>query len=379
MKISYITRSIASNQDSYSGTDYFIGKNLKEHGFEVEFIDNLPTYPKIFCKLIQYFSKILFKKNVVCDYNPFVCKVIALYIQKRISNDSDVVLSTNSILLAYVKTNKKKVFWTDATFAGLLNFYPDFSNLIKFSENNGQIVESRALNNVDLAIYSSDWAANSAFNNYIFDFKKVRMIPYGCNIDKRRQVPNIDNINNKQFEVCKLLFVGKEWERKGGEYVLKVVNSLQKMNVKTELSILGCKPIFDKNNRPSNINELGFISKNTLEGQELINLHYSEAHFLIILPNAECAAMVFAEANSFCLPVISTNVGGISTVVKDEINGKLFELNTEPDLIASYIKNVFHNKVKYKKLAISAKNYFNSNLNWDYAVQKLKDNLSNEI
>lgn len=379
MKISYITRSNYNNTDSYSGTDFFIGKSLMENDFEVEFIDNLPTYPKIFCKIMQYLSKVIFKKNVVCDYNPFVCKVLAYHIEKRISKDSDIILSTNSILLSYVKTKKKKVFWTDATFAGLLNFYPDFSNLIEFSVNNGQIVESRALKNVDLAIYSSDWAVMTAKSNYKFDYNKVRMIPYGCNIDKKQQGLNIDYIYDKQFDICRLLFVGKEWERKGGESVLNVVNSLQKMKVKTELTILGCKPIFDDNIRPSYIKELGFISKNNMEGQNSINQHYREAHFLIILPNAECAAMVFAEANSFCLPVISTNVGGISTVVKDEINGKLFELNTEPDIIAKYIKNIFHNKEMYQKLAISANNYYKTHLNWDCAVQKLKNTLTNEI
>ncbi len=378
MKIAYITRSKYSNKDSYSGTDFFIGKHLRLAGFDVEYIDQIPTYPKFFCKIFGYINKLIYKKDFICDYNVFVCKFIAFIITRKISKDTDVILATNSILLSYIKTTKTKVFWTDATFAGLVNFYPDFSNLSNFSLLNGNKVENKALNNVDIAVYSSDWAAETAIKNYNFDTKKIRVIPYGCNLDISSLESRCQLNINKQFKVCKLLFVGKEWDRKGGEKVIEVAKALLKLGVPVELRTLGTKPLYDDTSRPFFIKEKGFISKNIENGQDLIDDLYKQAHFLIILPKAECAAMVFAEANSFGLPVISSNVGGISTVVKNNINGKLFELSTSPIIIAQNIKYLFENKQEYYKLSKSSYKYFLSNLNWDVAVSNLKKVITNE-
>ena len=64
----------------------------------------------------------------------------------------------------------------------MLNFYPEFSNLCNETIRNGNGMEQAALSNCELAIYSSEWAAASAINNYQVDREKIKVVPYGANL-----------------------------------------------------------------------------------------------------------------------------------------------------------------------------------------------------
>lgn len=58
--------------------------------------------------------------------------------------------------------------------------------------------------------------------------------------------------------------------------------------------------------------------------------------------------MVFAEANSFGLPSLASNVGGISSVVR---NGQLFSLKQGAENYANYVKLLMFSKKQYQNLA----------------------------
>ncbi len=60
----------------------------------------------------------------------------------------------------------------------------------------------------------------------------------------------------------------------------------------------------------------------------------------INLSETEGLPVSFMEAGSFGIPVIATNVGGVSEIIKDGINGLVVEANTPPNKIADKIKAV---------------------------------------
>jgi glycosyltransferase involved in cell wall biosynthesis len=87
---------------------------------------------------------------------------------------------------------------------------------------------------------------------------------------------------------------------------------------------------------------------------------------------AECYGIVFCEANSFGIPCLSTDVGGIPTIIKDEQNGKLFSKDATVAEYCRYILNLFSNYSRYKDLAQSSFHEYQSRLNWSVAVQTVK-------
>jgi glycosyltransferase involved in cell wall biosynthesis len=196
-------------------------------------------------------------------------------------------------------------------------------------------------------------------------------VPFGANISSGRDINKINRIiDQKDFDICKLLFVGVDWHRKGGDKALAITKLLNERGLRTELHIVGCDPPSEP---PPFVKNHGFISKTTEEGQKYLDQLFSEAHFLILPSRAECCAVVLAEASSFGLPSLATNVGGIPTAIFDGKNGWTFELNDTPEKYCSYIEKFMSARDDYKELALSSFQEYLERLNWHSAGAKVYD------
>jgi len=99
----------------------------------------------------------------------------------------------------------------------------------------------------------------------------------------------------------------------------------------------------------------------------------------LILPSrAEGYGNVLPEANSYGVPCLVTNTGGISTVIKDGLDGQLFSVDADISEYCRFILDLFSDPSKYKELALSSFNEFETRLNWAVAGEALK-NLLNEF
>lgn len=76
-----------------------------------------------------------------------------------------------------MNTNKPIVFWTDATFAVMQNYYDCFTGLNRRTVRNSHLYEKNVLKRISLAIFSSEWAANSSIKDYGTDPDKVNVLP----------------------------------------------------------------------------------------------------------------------------------------------------------------------------------------------------------
>ncbi|MBE9016483.1 glycosyltransferase family 4 protein [Chroococcidiopsidales cyanobacterium LEGE 13417] len=379
MKISYVTTYDAKDVRNWSGLGYYIAQSLKDRLISIDYIGSLREKYKLLFKAKKLVYKSLFHKMYLRDREPLILKNYAHQIKKQLSTDASIVFSPGTIPIAYLECHQPIVFWTDATFAGMINFYPEFSNLCKETIDNGNTMERLALERCKLAIYTSEWAAKTAIENYGVEPEKVKIVPFGANIQHSDRINDIQTILDlRSRNKCKLLFLGIDWFRKGGDIALEVTKQLNQAGIGTELTIAGCHPPLQEY-LPSYVKVLGFVSKSTQDGQQLINRLLAESHFLILPSRAECYGVVFCEANSFAVPCISTDVGGISTVVKDGLNGKLFSTNTNVADYCSYISDIFSNYSQYRSLALSAFNEYQSRLNWSVAgktVNKLLSEIS---
>src|SRR5690606_32344829 len=108
---------------------------------------------------------------------------------------------------------------------------------------------------------------------------------------------------------------------------------LNKSGIKAKLIIAGCS-IPDHLDQRHIVN-IGFLDKRKQDQEAKLIDYYKRSHFLILPSKADCTPVVFSEANSFALPVITSKTGGIETIVNPENNnGVAFELDD------GYVNNV---------------------------------------
>jgi glycosyltransferase involved in cell wall biosynthesis len=376
MKIIFVTTYDAQDIRNWSGIPYYLGKGFLNAGFEVEFISNLQSLPDQYLRFRirnLIYNRLLKGRlgRYSSFYEPKNLKFIAGQITERINKiEGGIIFSPGTIPIAYLNTPKPITFWTDATFAVMQNYYEDFKTLSKRTAENCHLYEKNAIKKSSLAIYSSEWAAKSAIEDYGADPSKVKILPFGSNIDCKRTVNDIVQSNNKKSKsICKLLFIGQDWHRKGADTAVNVAKYLNENYIKTELTIVGCTPP-ESRIIPDCVQVLGFIDKSNAEGEALINTLYSENHFFILPTIAECTPVVFSEANSFGLPVITTNTGGISSIIKNGVNGRMFGKEINILSCAQYIAEIFKNYDHYEKFSISSFNEYQTALNWQVSINK---------
>lgn len=376
MKIAFVTLDNAEDINSWSGTFYYMSKSLINAGIEIEYISGLKSLPEssFIFRLRKFIYGRLFKGrfgSYECFYEPANLKYIASQVEKKLENkDVDLIFSPGAIPIAFLKTDKPVALWTDATFAVMKDYYECFTGLTRRTIRHSHYYEQNVVQRLDLAIFSSEWAANSAVNDYGADRDKVKVIPYGANIECDRAARDITDLNTKKSrEVCKLLFIGKEWKRKGGQTAVDIAIELNKNGIATELTVVGCTPP-EADSLPEFVHVLGFVSKSKGDGERLITKLYSESHFFILPTIAECTPIVFSEANSFGLPVITTNTGGIGSIITDDVNGRMFGSQINVSECAAYIGGIFKNFDQYEEYSLSSFNEYLLRLNWNTSIEK---------
>jgi glycosyltransferase involved in cell wall biosynthesis len=372
MKIAYVTTYNAADVHQWSGLGYNMAKSLTDADCELEYIGNLNETFSLLLDAKTRFYRQLCSKRYLRDREPCLLKSYAKQVSNALrSSRGEIVFSPGSIPIAYLKTDKPIVFWTDATFAGISGFYPEYSNLCEETIKNGNQMEQEALSRCSYAIYGSEWAAKTAVDNYIVDARKIKVVPFGANINCSRTNSDIEEmVSNRDAQTIKLLFCGVNWHRKGGDVVLEIAKMLFAEGVDVELDVVGCQP---PGPFPDFVKIHGFVSKTTAEGRQLLDSLFSHAHFLINPARAECYGIVYAEASSFGLPSIAIDVGGIPTVVSNGVNGQLFSLADSADKYCSYIKDVMSSRDQYRDLALSSFKEYENRLNWSVAGKTVRD------
>jgi glycosyltransferase involved in cell wall biosynthesis len=378
MKFAFTTTFDSRDVENWSGTPFNMANAFAQQGIEIEHMGNLKRHLPPYFKLKQFWKKISCGQRESPRFNTFVAKHYSEQIAKKLEKTSvDAIIAPLINPIAYLDCKQPIVLWTDALYASLLGFYNGFSSHAATSIQQGNHLTRECLARCKLAIFSSDWAARSALEIYGASKEKIKVVPFGANIQCNHTIDDIRALLKlRSPTTLKLLFIGKHWHRKGGDIVFNVTKALHAAGQPVELNFVGCYPPSDVE-IPSYIKCHGFISKRTPEGIEKMVRLLHESHFLFVPSRAECYGIVFAEANAFGLPCLTSYVGGIPTVVKDNINGMTFGLDASVDLYCHYIMNLMQHYAEYEKLALSSFHEYETRLNWKTATNAVIELIRN--
>ena len=338
---------------------------FKNNFEDINIIDNTLTPLNELTKINAFFYKKIFGKNYQRLRQKWLYKNTARKTDKILNRiASDLIFAPGSLDIAYLQSDIPKIIWTDATFNNLVNYYPQYCNLPDSNIKNGNILEKKGLENANHIIFTSDWAKDDAINTYGIDKNKISVIPFGALPIKEFTKIEIDKVL-KQRNLAKpqLLFIGVDWERKGGNIILETLRILKSRNIFPELHIIGVNPIIPPDLH-ENIVLHGFLNRKIADDNLKINEIMLNSILYFMPSQAEALGLVFIEANSALLPVIAKNTGGVSSIVKNGINGYLIEDNN-PRSYAEAITKAINSREQYLQFCKDAYGYYRENLKSD--------------
>ena len=224
---------------------------------------------------------------------------------------------------------------------------------------------------------ASEWNKNSAAKDYGIDVKNISVVPCGANLDK---IPLASELVMEASGQCRLLFLGVEWDRKGGEIALETFRLLKQKGLNPQLHIIGCVPPHDLTNE-ERITVIPYLDKNKKEDFQQLHKIFLQTDFLLLPTRAECAGVVFSEASAYGIPSISTDTGGVSTYLKNGINGYVLPVVAGADEYSEKIVSLLTDKKGFGDLKHSSRKYYEENLNWDLwgrQFQQIAERLAKE-
>jgi glycosyltransferase involved in cell wall biosynthesis len=165
----------------------------------------------------------------------------------------------------------------------------------------------------------SQWAKEGLAQGYQVPPQKVHVIPPGVNVSQWTRPGKRD----PQPDTIKILFVGGNFERKGGKHLLEAFQALYQrapfqvadQQVKIELHLVTRDQLPDQ----PGVTVYNHMEPNSLALKQL----YFDSHIFCLPTFGDCLPMVLSEAGASGLPLVSTRVAAIPEIVLEGENGFL--------------------------------------------------------
>ncbi|MFM8320871.1 MAG: group 1 glycosyl transferase, partial [Chloroflexota bacterium] len=138
--------------EQWSGTNSYIHRALAQQGIQIVDIGPLGVPWSLPSKARKLVYRLL-GRQFLRDRQPGVARAYAAQVEKTLRQAAvELVFSPGTREIAALSTRLPVAFWTDATFAGMVDVNPDFTRLCAESLRNGHALEQAALERCWLAL-----------------------------------------------------------------------------------------------------------------------------------------------------------------------------------------------------------------------------------
>lgn len=376
LHVAFASLRPASDIRAWSGTIHFMAKALEQQGLELHHVGKL--FPRRLwvnkavnraCRMAGLPGPLPLERSFPMARR--YAQAIGAFARR---GGHDLIFSPSSIPVALLNTSIPKVFYTDATFGDMVESSPIYGSYTTAELREGEELERAALSNCDMAIYSSHWAAESAIVRYGARRDKVKVVPFGSNLDIQPTEEEVKRaVGKRPLDRCDLLLLGVSWTGKGGPFALEVARRLNKAGLPSTLTVVGCTPPPDT--PAALVRVVPFVDKGTPEGQRTLVELILGSHFLLLPSQAECFGIVYTEASSMGVPSLARLIQGVGDAVREGRNGHVFAPDASPDAYVAAIMRLMGDRKAYEQLALSALREHRQHLNWQVAGAALKAHL----
>jgi glycosyltransferase involved in cell wall biosynthesis len=370
VKIAFATIGDARDIRRGSGTPYYLSRELQKQGHLVEYVGSLVVNPPVPTRAFKFISKKM-KRGYRSFRDPFMGRKLGIAVEQKLAGKKVDVLLTNDYCIAgYTKVNFPIVLYTDDTFPYdySQNVHPDLVNLSFMSVHFCQLTLRKGLLGAKKSIFASRFASQQAEKYRPGNYP---VIPYGANIDPPEKISpkKIESICQKG--ALDLLFIGKNWEGKGGAVAVRITNLLNARGFSSRLHVVGV------DTQPGGANDFvtyyGLLNKGNPEDLEKLHQLYAICDVLVVPSKAEGYGLAFVEAAAYGMPSLAYATTGVITAVQSGKSGILFDPKEGEDAFVHQVESWFENPETYESLSRGARAFYEQSANWQAAVARLSD------
>jgi glycosyltransferase involved in cell wall biosynthesis len=358
LRIGFLSAKNYFDRHAFSGTLYSMYESLSKQAQVIHLgRPHVPSRARDVLQKLQNYRAQRRDHNAAPD--PILAKFARVAEKQLAGTQVDAVFAPVASAELRLVTPKEPVLYaSDATFKVLRETYEFEMEPQQIAQ--AETAERSAIQIARGIVYSSGWAAQSAIDDYGADKDKIRVIPYGANLD---DIPDKSQIFHKcGRQPWKLVFIGFYWHRKGGDIALKAFDVLRRRGIDAELIIIGAPPPESVDGRTIRI--IPFLDKRRSRDRAALREILLSSHVMLFPTRADCSPIALCEAAAFGIPVVAADVGGIKSIVTPQ-TGRVIHATSAAENYAAAVLDVIGNAHRYREYIRSARQRFDEVLNWD--------------
>jgi len=217
-------------------------------------------------------------------------------------------------------------------------------------------LERSMYQNARLNFTMSAHVSRSLIEDYGCIPPRVKCVYAGANSARA----NIDNMGLAQFAQKNILFVGIDWERKGGPALLQAFGEVRRRHPTATLTIVGCTP---------NVSMPGCHVVGRVQLAEVAKF-YQTASIFCLPTTVEPFGIVFLEAFSHGLPIVATNIGAIPDFVEHGRSGYLVDCN-DPAQLANRLNQLLSDPARCAAFGARGQRLVHDRYTWKATAERL--------
>lgn len=358
MKFVYVCTWDKNKETTFSGTTFFLFEALKN---KVDIQDYNVSLNKVQKLINKIFSIRLVKGRIkfIKLFNSFENYVY----QKKVNKIKDDVKLLQ--IGSYGVSDKCFYTYQDLSIDSLIYFKENKPDLFKYSGFNDvslrnlekiNIRQKNIYDNAKCLFTMSEWLRDNLINYTGINANKVYTVGAGININKNNIVREIKENN-------KILFVGRDFFRKGGDLVFNAFKILKEKYMKNaELYIAGPKE-WPLGETCEDLYFLGDLS------YEKLSYYFNKCDIFCLPSRFEAYGIVFAEALVYGLPCIGRNEFAMKEFIQDSVNGYLINDDDIDELALKMYKLLNNSEIKSNVL--NNQQYYLNKYSWDNVAEKI--------
>lgn len=375
LKIGFASVEDPSSPNAFSGSTFRLIQALRAQGAEIVPLGPLSYQPGLADRL---YGQLLKKagRNYWPDYSAAAYRTYARTLNERLQGQSlDCILARSTPPISAFSSPVPLAVWNDATFVQVLGQYRGFDGLSRFERKSRDKAERHALQAANRVIFTSKWAIDSAVRDYGVAPERTAVIPIGANRDANLSSAQIAELQTaRDFSVCRLLFIGVDWQRKGGDRFLALVKALNARNIPVQGDMVGAWPPAYQV-IPNCVRCHGMLPHSEAASAAVFGDLFRQAHFLILPSRVDCTPVVVAEAFSQGIPVVTSTVGGLPEMVRGGATGFAADFDADSnqavEASAKWIAESFQNPAAWRKCSQAAYETQKAEMSWEAHARHL--------
>lgn len=211
----------------------------------------------------------------------------------------------------------------------------------------------------------SEWLADSFVRDFDVPRSKVHVIGAGINIEKLPQ------ISQRSWSTPRFLLIGKDFERKGGKYLLQAFKTVRKAIRNAELIIVGPTLSIDQ----PGVTCVGYLSKSTPADMARLDECFRSATAMVLPSIYEPFGISLLEGMAYGLPCIAVDRCAMPEIVRHGESG-LIARAEDADALAEAMVDLGKNPRDAARMGSAGRARVESHFTWAAVTAKMKTTLS---